>query len=169
MKSPNKPAADNAGISPQLAIGPNWPARGEPECLGATVQNAPRSCSRCKVNSGTLSPLPKVLRVAMRPANLVLPVFRSTDVFCPRCHRAMMTPTIVLLLIAIGGASDYPASLAGHHQVVWPLTQPLQWMNPRASRVESCLVHPASHAARHGAAALAPAFVPCTHTFRDAP
>jgi len=31
MKSSNKPAAGNAGIAPQLAIGRHWPGVPEPE------------------------------------------------------------------------------------------------------------------------------------------
>lgn len=49
----------------------------------------------------------------MRPANLVFMAFRPSSTYCPKCRRAMITPTVVLLLFAIGILSIAPLRFYG--------------------------------------------------------
>jgi hypothetical protein len=61
-----------------------------------------RECARCHKSFETLTPLPKALRTLMKPANEIFPVFNDTAMYCAKCRRAMLTPTAVLILIALG-------------------------------------------------------------------
>ena len=58
-------------------------------------------CARCRRPSEGLRPLPAVLRVLMRPAGLIFPVFHPSAEYCPKCRRAMITPTVILVLFAV--------------------------------------------------------------------
>lgn len=70
-------------------------------------------CARCKKESDHLNPMPRWIRVLMSPANMIFPVFRPTTKYCPKCKRAMITPVLVLLLIAIGVLSIMPLRWLG--------------------------------------------------------
>jgi hypothetical protein len=61
----------------------------------------PQLCSRCRKPSDRLSPLPAFIRTLMLPASWAIPVFRSSTRYCPTCRRAMVTPTLVLVAIAL--------------------------------------------------------------------
>jgi hypothetical protein len=58
-------------------------------------------CARCKKQFASLKPLPQLLRFLMLPARVIIPVFNSSARYCDECHRALITPTSLLVLIAI--------------------------------------------------------------------
>lgn len=71
------------------------------------------TCGRCHKEFDALRPLPTILRRLMVPARIVFHVFDPSLQYCPRCRRALLTPTIVLIAMALGLLSIGPLRFLG--------------------------------------------------------
>lgn len=70
-------------------------------------------CARCNKYFDSLRPLPRFLQILMAPANVVFHVLNPSNLYCDKCRRAMMTPTVVLILVAFAVLWAMVSSLLG--------------------------------------------------------